>query len=127
MVGLLGWEGEEMGSLELIGNCGVAISRLVRDMIPVIKCMGYMSIPRALWDRPEELLHRPTGNFGKSAFPLQGPHLPELAWSPGGFVIAWRLVLPWKPLLSLTAVVHVASTSLVEAEQVASASLIAAV
>ena len=45
---LLGWEGEKMGSLELIGSCGVAVRRPVRDMLPVSKCMGYMSIPRAL-------------------------------------------------------------------------------
>ena len=49
VVGLLGWEGEEMGSLELIGSCGVAIRRPVRDMLPVSKCMEYMSIPRASW------------------------------------------------------------------------------
>ena len=49
MAGLLEWEGEEMGSLELIGSCGAAVRRLVRDMFPVSKCMGYMSIPRALW------------------------------------------------------------------------------
>ena len=36
-----------MGSLELIGRCGAAIRRPVRDMLPVSKCMGYMSIPRA--------------------------------------------------------------------------------
>ena len=45
----LGVEGEEMGSLELIGSCAAAIRRAVRDMLPVSKCMGYISIPRALW------------------------------------------------------------------------------
>ena len=49
MAGLLGWEGEEMGSLALIGSCGAAVKRPVRDMLPVSKCMGYMNIPRALW------------------------------------------------------------------------------
>ena len=49
VTGLLGWEGEEMGSLELIGSCGAAIRRPVRDMLPVSKCVGYTSIPRALW------------------------------------------------------------------------------
>ena len=49
VAGLLGWEGEEMGSLELIVSCGVAIRRPVRDMFPVNKCMGYISIPRASW------------------------------------------------------------------------------
>ena len=49
VVGLMGWEGEEMGSLELVGSSGAAIRRSVRDMLPVSKCMGYMSIPRASW------------------------------------------------------------------------------
>ena len=48
VAGLLGWKGEEMGSPELIGSFGAAVKRLVRDMLPVSKCMGYMSIPRAL-------------------------------------------------------------------------------
>ena len=46
--GLLGWEGERRGYLELIFSCRVAIRRLVRDMLPVSKCMENISIPRAL-------------------------------------------------------------------------------
>ena len=49
VAGLLGQEGEKMGSLELIGSCRVVIRRPVKDMLPVSKCMGYMSIPRASW------------------------------------------------------------------------------
>ena len=38
-----------MGSLEPIGSYGVVIRRPVRDMFPISKCMGYMSIPKASW------------------------------------------------------------------------------
>ena len=41
----------------------------------------------------------PQEGLVRVSFPLQGPCLPELAWFPGGFVVAWRFALPWQPLL----------------------------
>ena len=46
--GFLGQEGEGKGSLDLIVSCRAIIKRLVRDMFPVNKCMGYINTPRAL-------------------------------------------------------------------------------
>ena len=39
---LLGWQGEEMGSHNLMISGEVAIRGPVRDMFPVSKCMGYI-------------------------------------------------------------------------------------
>ena len=66
---LLGWQGEGMGSHNLMISGEVAIRGLVRDMFPVSKCMGYISFPRSSLGQAEGLLHRPTGRIGEHAFP----------------------------------------------------------
>ena len=72
VVGLLGQEGEGMGSLDLIVSCGVAVRRPVRGMFPVNKCMGYISTPRSSLGQAWRLLHRPAGRVGEHTFPPHG-------------------------------------------------------
>ena len=58
VVDLLGLQGEGMGSLNLMVSGKVSMRRLVRDMFPVSKCMGYISFPRAslgqAWRAPQQ-------------------------------------------------------------------------
>ena len=126
VAGLLEQEGEGMGSLNLIVSCGVPIRKQVRDMFPVTKCMRHISTPRALlgeaW-RAAPQAHRKVWWAHFSSLMASSSRVCMVSsWTCCSLEVCAALA----DSAFLTAVVQITSASLVEAEWVASTSLMAA-